>query len=178
MQLFLIRGLVAIAWAAAFAAVADSPTSGVPVAAGALVVIYPLIDVVASLIDARGERGSARRVLLAGAATSAIAAAALAVAVTGSVANVLAVFGIWAFVSGAAQLTSALRRRAEYGTQWPMLLAGIGSVIFGIAFVVASSRTDPVLSMLAVYAVGGGIDFAVQAWLLARRRRRLAAVPA
>ena len=63
MRVFLIRGLVAIAWAVVFAAVSDSLTTGVTVGAGILVVIYPLIDVVASLIDARSERGSARRVL-------------------------------------------------------------------------------------------------------------------
>jgi uncharacterized membrane protein HdeD (DUF308 family) len=178
MQLFLIRGLVAIAWAAAFAAVSDSLTTGVTVAAGILVVLYPLIDVVASLIDARTQRGSARQVLLAGAATSAVAAAALAVAATGTVADVLAVFGVWAIVSGAAQFVVALRRRARFGNQWPMLLAGVGSVGFGIAYVIASTGTAPQLSMLAIYAAGGGIDFLVQAWLLARRRRRLAAVPA
>jgi hypothetical protein len=59
MQLFLIRGLVAIAWAAVVAAVADSLTTGVTVAAGILVVIYPLIDAAASLIDARSQHGSA-----------------------------------------------------------------------------------------------------------------------
>jgi uncharacterized membrane protein HdeD (DUF308 family) len=178
MQLFLIRGLVAIAWAAVFVGVTDPATTGVTVAAGILVVIYPLIDVVASLIDARREHGSARRLLIAGAVASAVAAAALAVAATGSVADVLAVFGVWAFLSGAAQLIVALRRRAQFGNQWPMLLAGVGSVIFGIAYVIASTGADPMLSMLAFYAAGGGIDFVVQAWLLARRRRRLAAVPA
>ncbi len=180
MQLFLIRGLVAIAWAAVFAAVPDSLTTGVTVAAGILVVIYPLIDVAASLIDARSQRGSARRLLLAGAAVSAVAAAALAIAVaaTGSVADVLAVFGVWAFLSGAAQFVVALRRRAQFGNQWPMLLAGVGSVSFGIAYVIASTGTDPMLNMLAFYAAGGGTDFVVQAWLLARRRRPLAAVPA
>jgi uncharacterized membrane protein HdeD (DUF308 family) len=178
MQLFLIRGLVAIAWAAVFVAVSDSVTTGVTVAAGILVVIYPLIDVTASLIDAQSQRGSARQLLLAGAAVSAIAATALAIAATGSVADVLAVFGVWAILSGAAQLVVALRRRAQLGKQWPMLLAGVGSVGFGIAFVIASTRTDPELSMLAIYAAGGGIDFLVQAWLLARRRRHLAAAPA
>jgi uncharacterized membrane protein HdeD (DUF308 family) len=178
MQLFLIRGLVAIAWAVVFAAVADSLTAGVTVAAGILVVIYPLIDVAASLIDARSQRGSARRPLLAGAAVSAVAAAALAIAATGSIADVLAVFGVWALFSGAAQVVVALRRRAQLGKQWPLLLAGVGSVGFGIAFVIASTGPEPMLNMLALYAAGGGIDFLVQAWLLARRRRRLAAVPA
>jgi uncharacterized membrane protein HdeD (DUF308 family) len=171
---FLIRGLVAIAWAAVFVAVSDSLTTGVSLAAGILVVIYPLIDVAGSLIDARSQRNSARRLLLAGAALSAVAAAALAVAATGSVADVLAVFGVWAIISGAAQVVVALRRRAQLGGQWLMLLAGVGSVGFGSAYVMASAGADPQLSMLAIYAAGGGIDFVVQAWLLARRRRRLA----
>jgi uncharacterized membrane protein HdeD (DUF308 family) len=178
MQIFLIRGLVAIAWAAAFAAVTDSLTGGVTAAAGILVVLYPLIDAVASLLDARTARGSERRSLLANAATSAVAAVAFGVAATGSVANVLAVFGVWAAVSGAAQLVTALRRRALYGRQWPMRLAGAGSVILGVAFLVASTGTAPRLNMLAPYAATGGIDFIIQAGLLARRRHRLVAAAA
>ena len=148
------------------------------VGAAVLVVAYPLIDVVASLIDARTQHGSARRVLLTGAATSAIAAAALGVAATGSVADVLAVFGVWAAVSGAAQLVTAVRRRAQFGMQWPMLLAGGVSVILGFMFVIAASGAEPRLTMLSVYAATGGIDFLIESWLLARRRHRLAAVPA
>jgi len=178
MQLYVIRGLVALVWAAVFAAVSDSLTTGVTVAAGTLLVLYPLIDVAASLIDARSQRGSARRLLLAGAAVSAATAAALAIAATASVADVLAVFGVWAVLSGMAQLVVALRRRAQLGNQWLMLLAGIGSVSFGIAYVIGATGTNPMLNMLAIYAAGGGIDFVVQAWLLARRRRHLAAAPA
>ena len=134
MQLFLIRGLVAIAWAAAFAAVSDSLTTGVAVAAGILVVIYPLIDVAASLIDARSQRGSLggccprRRGEL-------VAAAALAVAATGGVGRPPRSSGSGPS-SVAARIVVALRRRAQFGTQWPMLLAGVGSVSFGIAYVI------------------------------------------
>jgi uncharacterized membrane protein HdeD (DUF308 family) len=168
---YLTRGLVAIAWAAVFAAASDSLTTGVTVGVGILLVLYPLIDLAASLIDARNQRGSARQLLLANAAVSAVAALALGVAATGSVADALAVFGVWALVTGAAQVVVALRRRAQLGNQWLMLLAGVGSVAFGIAFIIASTGTDPMLNMLAIYAAGGGIDFVVQAWLLARRRR-------
>jgi hypothetical protein len=101
---FLIRGLVAIAWAAVFAAVSDSLTTGVTVGAGILLVLYPLIDAVASLIDARSQHGSTRRLLLANAVVSAVAAGALGVAATGSVADVLVVFGAWAAITGAAQV--------------------------------------------------------------------------
>jgi uncharacterized membrane protein HdeD (DUF308 family) len=175
LQLFLIRGLVAIAWAAAFAAVSDSLTTGVTVGAGVLLVLYPLIDMVASLLDARTQRGSARRPLLANAAVSAIAAIALGVAATGTVADVFAVFGAWAALTGAAQLIVALRRRAQLGNQWPLLLANGVSVIGGVAFIVAAVAADnPNLSMLAIYAATGGTEFVIQAWLLARRRRRLA----
>ena len=180
MRLFLTRGLIAIVWAATFATVADSLTTEVTLAAAVLVVIYPLIDVIASLIDARTQHGSARKILLAGAATSAVAAVGLAIAATGSVTDVFAVFGVWAAVSGAAQLTVALRRRAQYGLQLPMLLAGGVSVFLGVMFVVAASVGQPSLSMLSVYAATGGLDFVIQAWLLARRRRSpaAAAVPA
>jgi uncharacterized membrane protein HdeD (DUF308 family) len=174
LHLFLTRGLVAIAWAAVFAAVSDSLTTGVTVGAGVLLVLYPLIDMVASLIDARSQRGSARQLLLAGAAASGVAAVALGVAATGSVADVLAVFGVWAGISGAAQLVVALRRRAQFGNQWPLLLAGGVSVFAGVAYVIASAGANPMLDMLALYAATGGIDFVAQAGLLARRRRRLA----
>ena len=178
LHVFLIRGLVAIVWAAVFAAATDSLTTGLTVGAGVLVVVYPLIDVVASLIDARTQHGPARRLLLANAASSTVAAVALGVAATGSIANVLAVFGAWAAISGAAQVVVALRRRAQFGNQWPMLLAGGVSVLFGVAYLITAGGTDPRLGMLAVYAATGGVDFLIQAWLLARRRRRPAAGPA
>jgi uncharacterized membrane protein HdeD (DUF308 family) len=174
MRVFLVRGLVAIAWAVVFAAVSDYLTVGVTVGAGVLLVLYPLIDAVASLSDARTQGGSARQLLLANAAVSAVAAIALGVAATGTVADVFAVFGIWAGVSGAAQLVVALRRRAQLGNQWPLLLANGVSVIGGIAFVTAAIAADsPHLSMLSIYAATGGTEFVIQAWLLARRNRRL-----
>ena len=51
-HVFLTRGIVAIAWAGVFAAVSDSATGGVTAGAGILLIVYPLIDVAASLIDA------------------------------------------------------------------------------------------------------------------------------
>jgi len=130
-HLFLTRRVVAIAWAAVFAAASDSLTVG----AGVLLVLYPLIDVVASVVDARGQEGSARRPLELNAAVRVAAAVALGIAATGDKGDVLAVFGVWAALTGAAQL-------------------------------------------LAIYVATGGLEFVIQAWLLARRRRRLATVPA
>jgi uncharacterized membrane protein HdeD (DUF308 family) len=172
LHLFLTRGLIAIAWAVIFAAASHSVTTAVTLGAGVLLVIYPLIDAFASLLDARSQHGSARQLLLLNAASSTVAAIALGVAATENAATVFAVFGVWAAVSGAAQLVVALRRRAQLGNQWPLLLANAVSVIAGIAFIIAAAGGDPKLSMLAIYAATGGIEFVIQAGLLARRQRR------
>ena len=168
LRIFLTRGLVAILWAAVFAAGADSLTLGV----GVLLVLYPLIDAVATLIDARNQRGFPRRLLLANAAVSTVAAVLLSLAATGSIADVLAVFGGWALVSGAAQLAAAIRRQALLGKQWLMRIAGVGSIVIGVGYLIASTGSDPKLSNLAIYAASGGIDFVIQAGLLVRRHRR------
>ena len=52
--------VVAIVWAAVFATVAGSVTTTVPVGVGILLVLYPLIDVAGSLLDARAQHGRAR----------------------------------------------------------------------------------------------------------------------
>ena len=87
-------------------------------------------------------------------------------------------FGVWAALTGAAQLAVVLRRRPLLGDQWPLLLANGVSVIGGTAFVIAAAGGEPNLSMLANYAATGGVEFVIQAWLLARRRRRLATAAA
>jgi uncharacterized membrane protein HdeD (DUF308 family) len=174
LRVFLIRGVIAIVWAGVFASVAESLTTDVTIVAGVLLVLYPLIDAVATLIDARSQHGSARRLLLVNAGASTVAAAALGVAATRGVAAVFTVFGVWAAVSGAAQLVVVLRRRAQLGNQWPLLLANGVSVIGGVAFLIAAAVGQPKLGMLAIYAATGGTEFVIQAWLIARRRRRLA----
>jgi uncharacterized membrane protein HdeD (DUF308 family) len=168
LHVYVARGVIAIAWAAVFAAVSETLTTGV----GVLLVLYPLIDAVASLIDAQRQRGSTRQLLLADAAVSAIAAIGLGIAATGSREDVFAVFGAWALISGLAQFVVALRRGPRFGKQWPMLFAGIGSILIGTVFIVAATRNNPPLEMLAIYAATGGADFLVEAWLLVRRRRR------
>jgi uncharacterized membrane protein HdeD (DUF308 family) len=165
MRLFLIRGLVAIAWVAVFAAVSDSLTTGVAI----LVVTYPVIDLVASLIDAREQDGSARQLLVLNAGVSAVTAVAVAVAATGDIADVLVVLAVWAAVTGAAQIATAVRRRAVLGMQWPMLLAGALSVGAGISFTLTAADADPMLDPLVLYAATSGAFFVIQAALLARR---------
>ena len=173
LRLYLVRGLLALAWSAGFARLADPLTT----VAGALLVAYPVIDLVASLIDSVHRRGAPGRGLLQfNAASSALAAITLAAASAVGPAAVLHVFGLWAVVSGAAQVVVALRRRGpRTAGQWPMLLAGGLSVLAGVSYVLAAMGDDPRLGVLAVYAAGGGTFFVIQAGLEARRLRRTSA---
>jgi hypothetical protein len=122
--------------------VANSLTTSVTVVAGVLLVLYPLIDAVATLIDAPTQHGSARQWLLVNAGTSTVAAIALGVAATRSVVAVFMVIGVWAAVSGAAQLVVVLRRTGV-GNQWPLLLANGASIIGGVAFFIAAAVGHP-----------------------------------
>jgi uncharacterized membrane protein HdeD (DUF308 family) len=172
MQLFLLRGLVALAWAAAFSAASDSLTLG----AGVLLVLYPGIDVVASLLDARTQpAGSpARGLLRFEVLVSSAAAVALAIAATGTFADVLAVFGAWAAITGVAQVIVAVQRRRELGLQLPFLLSGGLSALVGLFYIGQALGDDPKLDVLSVYAAGGGVWFVLQAAVLAWRSRRSA----
>jgi uncharacterized membrane protein HdeD (DUF308 family) len=178
LRVFLVRGLIAIVWAALFAAVAGSATTTLTVTAGVVLVLYPLIDAVASLLDARNQHGPAQRLLFANAAVSTVAAAALGVAASQGLTHVFVVFGVWAALAGAAQLVVALHRRAQLGRQWPMLLAGGVSVLFGAAFIFMATAGNAMPAMIVVYAATGGVDFVIEALLLVRRRRLAAAAKA
>jgi uncharacterized membrane protein HdeD (DUF308 family) len=175
-RIYLVRGLVAIAWSAGFVAVHDSLTAVSVV----LLVAYPLIDVVASLLDVREDPGTpARRLQVFSTALSALAAAGLGLAATSGVGAVLVVFGLWAIVSGAAQVTVAIRRRGpELGRQWPMLVAGGLSVIAGATYLPVALGETPNLTALIMYTAAGGGFFVVQAATLAWRRRRAVTVRA
>jgi uncharacterized membrane protein HdeD (DUF308 family) len=134
-RIHLVRGLVAIAWAVGFSTVSGSLSAACVV----LLIGYPLIDVVASLLDARADPGTPARTLqVFGTALSALTALALGLAAFSGVGAVLFVFGVWAIVSGVAQFGVAVRRRTELGRQWPMLIAGALSVIAGASYLPAA----------------------------------------
>ncbi|GAA2195963.1 DUF308 domain-containing protein [Streptomyces bangladeshensis] len=173
LRLYLSRGILALAWALAFAGAHED----VDAAAITLLVAYPLIDAVSSLIDYRATPDrSERRVTACNGALSALAAAVLGIAGTGGVAPVLHVFGVWAVVSGAAQVIVGLRRRGpELGNQWPTLISGALSFLVGLTYNVQAAGDKPSLDVLSVYATGGGVWFVLQALLLGWKSRRLRA---
>ncbi|WP_353940378.1 DUF308 domain-containing protein [Streptomyces sp. HUAS MG91] len=171
LKLYLGRGVLAVVWAFVFAGAHEN----VDALAITLLVAYPLIDAVSSLIDHRTlPDGSERRVTAFNGVLSTLAAVAVGIAGAGGVAPVLHVFGAWAVLSGAAQVTVGIRRRGpELGKQWPMLIAGGLSFLVGVFYNIQAAGDDPSLDVLSVYATGGGVFFIVQAGLLGWKTRQL-----
>ncbi|MET8809095.1 DUF308 domain-containing protein [Streptomyces sp. NPDC004546] len=171
LRLYLGRGVLALAWALAFAGAHED----LDALAITLLVVYPLIDAVSSLIDHRATpNGSERRVTAFNGVLSTLAALAIGIAGSGGEAAVLHVFGAWAVVSGAAQVIVGLRRRGpELGKQWPTLISGGLSFLVGIAYNIQAAGDNHSLDVLSVYATGGGVWFIVQALLLGWKSRQL-----
>jgi uncharacterized membrane protein HdeD (DUF308 family) len=163
----LVRALFALVWAAALVvAVGDdvtSTSSDVPTAAAALLASYPVIDVLASIVGARGM-GASGRGLRINAALSSLAIVAIVVTASASdVGAVLVAFGAWAAVSGAIQLALAIRRHRAQGRQFPLIVSGGLSTIVGIAFIAASGKDHVHLTMVAGYMALGALLFLLSA---------------
>ncbi len=131
----------------------------------ALLVLYPLFDVVAAVIDLRSSKDTTG--LYVNIAISAIAGIGLAFASASGIPAVLRVWGAWAVVSGLVQLAVGIGRR-KLGGQWAMIASGAISTVAGTAFVLQATQPDASLRNLAGYAVLGGIFFLVSALRLGR----------
>jgi uncharacterized membrane protein HdeD (DUF308 family) len=162
--LYFVRSGFAVVWAALVFATASSIG---PVSA-TLLVLYPLFDVAAAIVDARSSRAS-RSVagLYVNIAISSLAAIGLVVAVTSGIPAVLRVWGVWAIVAGLVQLIVGVTRR-KLGGQWAMIASGAISILAGTSFYAQASGDAPMLSSVAGYAVLGGIFFLVSALRLGR----------
>jgi hypothetical protein len=163
-RLYFVRFAFAIVWAALLFAT----KSGLGPVSIALVVLYPLFDATAAVIDTRssGATGPGRG-LQVNIAISLLAAIGVAVACASGVPAVLRVWGAWAIVSGLVQLIVGAARR-KMGGQWPMILSGGISVLAGGSFIAGASAANPSLANIAGYAVLGGIFFLVSAIRLGR----------
>jgi hypothetical protein len=170
---YFLRAGVSVAWVAAALTVGQA----VPPAAPALLVAYPAWDALANVIDARRSGGLAGNPSQAlNAAASTVVAVAVAVALGWGLHAVLAVFGVWAILSGLLQLATGLRRW-QAGAQWAMALSGAQSTLAGTHFIVkANGAATPGIADIAPYAAFGAFYFLVSAvWLTVARARKGAA---
>jgi uncharacterized membrane protein HdeD (DUF308 family) len=163
-RLYLARFGFAVVWALLLVLAAATPG---PLSV-ALLLLYPLVDLAAAVVDHRASR-AVRPVpaLVVNMALSLLAAVGLAFAVTSGLRWVLVVWGAWAITAGLVQLVVGVTRRA-LGGQWPMIISGGISVLAGAAFIVQSGTPAASLASLAGYATLGGVFFLVSALRLRR----------
>ncbi|MFD5091328.1 hypothetical protein ACFWMR_12050 [Amycolatopsis thailandensis] len=136
----------------------------------ALLVLYPLFDVVAALVDLRTSRDPKSALgLYVNIAISGLAGIGLAIAVTSGIPAVLRVWGAWAVVSGLVQLVVGVGRR-KLGGQGAMIASGAISTVAGTSFVLQAAQPDASLVNLAGYAALGGLFFLVSAIRLSPAR--------
>lgn len=167
-RLYLVRFAFALVWAVLlFATASDLGPLSV-----SLLVLYPLFDVAAAVVDARSSRATRSvRGLYANIAVSSLTAVGLAVAAASGIPAVLRVWGAWAVLAGVVQLVVGLGRR-RLGGQWPMIISGAISTLAGSSFILQAGGDDASLRSLAGYALLGGIFFLVSALRLGRTAGR------
>ena len=131
-NLYYVRFGFAVIWAGLLALTASTLNP----ASIALLVIYPLFDVAAAVVDFRSSGAAARPrlPLYFNMALSLLAAIGLAVAVTSGIPDVLRVWGVWAITAGIVQLIVAILRY-RLGGQWAMILSGGISTLAGTSFI-------------------------------------------
>lgn len=166
-RLYLVRFGFALVWAVLlFASASDLGPLSVP-----LLVLYPLFDVAAAVVDVRSSRANGQtRALYANIAISSLAAIGVAVAATDGIPAVLRVWGSWAIASGLVQLIVGVSRR-RLGGQWPMIISGAVSTLAGTTFILQAGQDGASLNTLAGYALLGGIFFLISALRLGRAAR-------
>ncbi|MFC6084230.1 hypothetical protein [Sphaerisporangium aureirubrum] len=163
-RLYFVRFAFAVVWAL----VMFTTASKLGPLAVALLVLYPLFDVGAAVVDARASRATGSPVLLyVNIAVSLITAVGVAIACTSGIPAVLRVWGAWAIVAGVVQLIVGVTRR-KMGGQWPMIISGGISVLAGTSFIIGAAAESPTLTNAAGYAIPGGIFFLISAFRLGR----------
>ncbi|MEV0136076.1 hypothetical protein AB0H83_47520 [Dactylosporangium sp. NPDC050688] len=163
-RLYFVRFAFAIVWAAVMFTTAEH----LGPLAMTLLVLYPLFDVAAAVVDAGASRATAKPTLLyVNIAISLLAAIGLAVAGASGIPAVLRVWGAWAIVAGLVQLLVAVPRR-RLGGQWPMIFSGGLSVLAGGSFIATASADDPALTNAIGYAIPGAVFFLISAIRLGR----------
>jgi uncharacterized membrane protein HdeD (DUF308 family) len=162
--LYFVRFVFALVWAALVIATVSTlnPLSVT------LLVLYPVFDVAAAVVDARSAQGAKPYFgLYVNMAISLLAGVGLALAASSGIPGILRVWGIWAAVSGLIQLVVGLVRRG-LGGQWPMIVSGAISTVAGASFIVQAGQPHASLTAVGGYAALGGVFFLVSAIRLGR----------
>lgn len=120
---------------------------------------FVLIDGVTSIAAAIRGGTMTPRWWLAVVGLSGVAAGILAIVWPGMTALILITFiGVWSIVRGVFEIVGAIRLRQHIDNEWMLVGAGLLSVIFGVAVLVAPGAGALALAwLIGVYAVASGL---------------------
>jgi uncharacterized membrane protein HdeD (DUF308 family) len=164
-NLYFIRAAFSVIWVILIALFANTSMS----IAAVLLIIYPAWDVFGTFMDIRANANSVSKLpQLINIAISAVTTIAVALALQKGVPEALIVFGVWAILTGLIQLFLALRRRAQLGGQWPMIISGGQSVIGGSSFIILAHDPSMGITSLAGYAAFGAFYYLLAAYRLSK----------
>ncbi len=167
---YFIRFAVSTVWVL----LAFTVAKRMPPLAAIMLVAYPAWDALANFIDAQRTGGLNRnKTQMLNFVASIITTVAVVIALGRGMHTVLAVFGVWAVLSGLFQLATALRRWKS-GAQWAMVLSGAQSALAGIFFIKMAGDTAAIdITNVAPYAAFGAFYFLVSSvWLTVSDARR------
>lgn len=171
-NLYFTRFAFAIIWVGSMFATAAKNTEPNALLT-VLLIIYPAFDAAAVLWQLRADPDKQRS--KAAEWTNVVVSVAIAVVlgITSSmtISGALAVWGVWAIVSGIPQLIAAIRNRHSGGQVAQMLSGGI-SVLAGVGFLTQSIQGNGAMTGAAGYATLGAIFFLVSAVRLSMKLRR------
>jgi uncharacterized membrane protein HdeD (DUF308 family) len=161
---YFVRFAVSAAWVF----LAFTLAKHMPSLAAIMLVAYPAWDALANFVDAQNTGGLGRnKSQFLNVVISVLTGFAVGIALAYSMNAVLAVYGVWAFLSGLLQLTTAVRRWKTNGAQWAMILSGAQSALAGAFFVNMASGVEVIdITNVAPYAAFGAFYFLVSAVLL------------
>jgi uncharacterized membrane protein HdeD (DUF308 family) len=163
------RALFSALWVAlAFSIGRAQPAVGV-----VLLILYPLWDCLANLVDGTrsgGLRASPTQML--NAAVSAIVTIAVVATVRPDFHAAIGVIGTWAALSGLLQLSTGARRWRSASAQWPQILSGAQSCLAATHFLLKAAHPATIVGVadVAPYAAFGALYFAISAGVLAFKR--------
>ncbi|KAI0116393.1 hypothetical protein GGR51DRAFT_315836 [Nemania sp. FL0031] len=167
---YFARAFFSIVWVAA----AFTVGSASYVVGAVLLVLYPLWDAAANLVDAQRSGGLANNQTQAiNLLVSVVTTGLVLLAVFMGMHWVLGVYGAWAILSGLMQLGSGVRRWRTAGAQWAQILSGAQSSLAGGFFIFqATQPEEPSIKNIAGYAAFGAFYFLVSAlWLTIKELR-------
>ena len=164
-NLYFVRAAFALVWALGLLSLITMPAL-VPF----LLILYPAFDAGSSLYDAYVHRASKNTLAqITNVVISLLTVLAVLIVISMGVPAILRVFGVWAILTGAIELVTAIRRWKELRGQAVLVFGGAVSIIGGSSFIALAGQPTFGLSSLAGYALMGSWQFLFSALRLIKQ---------